>query len=75
MSPVAEVKECGRSAVMGAPLATEFLPLVAYLVVAGSPLDDDELVFVEPWWPAALKHVWKDLVALYVEKFRYSSDM
>jgi hypothetical protein len=29
------------------PLATELLPLVTELVVAGSSLDDDELVFVE----------------------------
>ena len=55
---------------MSAPLATELLPLLTYLVVAGSSLDNDELVFVEPWWPAALEHVWKDLIALYVEKFR-----
>jgi hypothetical protein len=33
-------------------------------------LDDDELMVVEPWWPAVLEHVWKDLVALYVENVR-----
>ena len=60
---------------MSAPLATELLPLVTYLVVAGSSLDNDELVFVELRWPAALEHVWKDLIALYVEKFRYCSNM
>jgi hypothetical protein len=56
---------------MSATLATELLPLVTYVVIAGSSLDDDEVVFVEPWWPAALGNVWKDLIALYVEKFRY----
>ena len=75
VGPVAEVEVCGRSTVVSAPLATELLPLVTYLVVAGSLLDDDELVFVEPWWPAALEHMGKDLVALYVEKFRYCSNM
>ena len=75
MGPVAEIEVCGRRAIMSAPLATELLPLVTDLVVAGSSLDDDELVFVEPWWPAALEHVWKDLIALYVEKFRYRSNM
>ena len=75
MGPVAEIEVCGRRAVMSAPLATELLPLVTYLIVAGSPWDDDKMVFVEPWWPAALEHVWKDVIARYVEKFRYRSNM